>query len=336
MEKSKESAAWLARRDGKVVAGFGPFSSADRPPSGGVAFHFQNFELSDPQPWKIPSRIERGTAAEIAAHFPAPPLPEIAWATPDAAPFSRVFQEIMAAIQAGAIEKTVPVVTEIGRAGGLPGPAIAAAMLRQPAPLHSYGWFGGDSGFAGATPELLFSLRGKSLQTMALAGTARSDDRGAFAVDEKEILEHEYVARTLVAKLVGLGPIRREAREILDLGSIVHFLTWISLDLEVPLTPDELIRRLHPTPALGSLPRTAATLAMLYEWRQRLGCPAGFGAPFGLWDRGEFHAIVAIRGIWWNGLDLALPAGCGIIEASRLVSEWRELRLKRQAVKNFL
>jgi menaquinone-specific isochorismate synthase len=31
-----------------------------------------------------------------------------------------------------------------------------------------------------------------------------------------------------------------------------------------------------------------------------------------------------------------LPAGCGIIEASRLVNEWRELRLKREAVKRFL
>ena len=34
--------------------------------------------------------------------------------------------------------------------------------------------------------------------------------------------------------------------------------------------------------------------------------------------------------------NLEHSAGCGVIEASRLVNEWRELRLKREAVKRFL
>jgi menaquinone-specific isochorismate synthase len=97
-----------------------------------------------------------------------------------------------------------------------------------------------------------------------------------------------------------------------------------------------LLRRLHPTPALGPLPRTEATMRRLLEWRARLGCPPAFGAPFGLWDHGRFDAVVAIRGVWWDANDLRIPAGCGIIEASRLVNEWRELRLKREAVKRFL
>ena len=171
---------------------------------------------------------------------------------------------------------------------------------------------------------------------MALAGTARSDDRLVFAVDEKEIREHEYVAQTLVSKLLDLGTIKRSPREILNLGSIVHFLSHIGLDLQTPRTPDELIRKLHPTPALGPLPRTPETLALLFEWRERLGCPKEFGAPFGLLDGSGFDAIVAIRGIWWKENQLMLPAGCGVIEASRLVNEWRELRLKREAVKHFL
>ena len=108
------------------------------------------------------------------------------------------------------------------------------------------------------------------------------------------------------------------------------------MDLESAHAPESLIRRFHPTPALGPLPRTDQTMALLLEWRQRLGCPAEFGAPFGLWDQGEFHAVVAIRGVWWKKQELKLPAGCGIIEASRLVNEWRELRLKRESVKSFL
>ncbi len=74
----------------------------------------------------------------------------------------------------------------------------------------------------------------------------------------------------------------------------------------------------------------------MLEWRRRLHCPPQFGAPFGVIHAGRFDCVVAIRGIWWQGDRLALPAGCGIIEPSRLVSEWRELRLKRESVKRFL
>ena len=43
------------------------------PPADGVAFYVQDFALNDPQPWKIPSRIERTTAAELAARFARKP-----------------------------------------------------------------------------------------------------------------------------------------------------------------------------------------------------------------------------------------------------------------------
>jgi menaquinone-specific isochorismate synthase len=335
MEHFSDSMAWLAKRDGSLVIGHGPFQESSEP-GAGVSFYVQNFALSDPQPWKTPARIERlGMGEHLGIVQESLPF-DGAWETLDAARFSVVFQEIMKSIHEGVFEKTVPVVAEIGQAGPGASTAIMRAMLLQRSPLYSYGWVHGHAGFAGATPELLFSLAENRLETMALAGTARSEDRDVFAVDQKEIREHEYVAQSLVSKLLGLGHVERCAREILDLGSIVHFLTHIGLELITPKTPEELLRRLHPTPALGPLPRTSETLAMLDGWRSRLGCPTQFGAPFGLMDSGQFHAVVAIRGIWWQDRELTLPAGCGIIEASRLVNEWRELRLKREAVKRFL
>ncbi|MEO5913518.1 MAG: chorismate-binding protein [Luteolibacter sp.] len=336
MEKLNESMAWLAKQDGSLIVGHGPFVESSEPPADGTSFYVQDFALQDAKPWKTPSTVERTTIREMTMRFQNAASISCGWLPLDAAPFSVVFQEVMSSIHSGIFEKTVPVVTETGMADQPAGFAIMAAMTRQPLPLHSYGWIDGDSGFSGATPELLFALDGTCLETMALAGTARSDDREVFAVDEKEIREHEYVAQTLVSKLLDLGNIDRSAREILDLGSIVHFLTHIRLDLQSPRTPDELIRKLHPTPALGPLPRTAETLSLLFEWRNRLGCPKQFGAPFGLLDEGKFDAIVAIRGIWWEKNQVLLPAGCGVIEASRLVNEWRELRLKREAVKRFM
>ncbi|MGJ8632429.1 MAG: chorismate-binding protein [Luteolibacter sp.] len=328
--------AWLARRDGTVVVGHGPFVSSDVMPEDGVAFYKRDFASVDGGWWQVPSRFERLPIKEFQARYAGEASPKIHWEMPDAMPFSIVFQEVTDRIRQGMIEKTVPVVTEKGHFDGVGMSGIVGAMARRSAPLHSYGWVSGDHGFAGATPELLFSLSGHRLETMALAGTAKQDDEEVFGVDEKEIREHEYVAQTLVAKLLDLGSLKRREREILKLGSIVHFLTGISVDLENELEPRRLLRRLHPTPALGPLPRTDQTMAMLSEWRERLGCPAEFGAPFGVWDEGNFEAVVAIRGIWWQGNRVFLPAGCGVIEAGRLVNEWRELRLKREAVKGFL
>jgi len=328
--------AWLARPDGTVILGHGPFAQADLPPGDGVAFYVQRYGLDETAPWRIPSSVERLDAESLQQRFAERQVPVCEWQEIDAGPFSGVFQEVMDSIRRGTFEKTVPVVVEEGRVTqGVPSD-LAAAMARQSVRRLSYAWIGDDHGFAGATPEVLFSLDGLRLKTMALAGTAKREERVVFAVDEKEIREHEYVAQSLVAKLGDIGTVHRGERTILDLGSLVHFLSPIEVELEVAHTPGELIRRLHPTPALGPLPRTPETLAQLIGWRRRLGCPFEFGAPFGVWDHGRFDAIVAIRGLWWEGRNVKLPAGCGVIEISRLVNEWRELRLKREAVKQVL
>jgi len=328
--------AWLARRDGTVVVGYGPFEAHADPPGDGVAFFVSDFTAEGPTRWQVPARHVVVSARDFASAVMLHHGSEIVWQTPDASDFAMVFQEILQAIQAGEFEKTVPVVTEHGVSSVPPAHLIAPAMARQRLPLQSYGWIDGESGFAGATPELLFALDGLHLQTMALAGTARSEDLDAFAADEKEIREHEFVAQTLINKLSRIGDVRRLPRETLDLGPIVHFHSAINVDLHGPASPDELITRLHPTPALGPLPRTAATLARLDRWRRMLEAPSSFGAPFGVWQDGRFEAVVAIRGVWWDQRSLRLPAGCGVIEPSRLVNEWRELRLKREAVRRFL
>jgi len=328
--------AWLARRDGIVVVGRGSFTQAAEPPADGVAFYKRDFALQEEMPWWIPSDFERVPVAEFQSAQAAEAKLPVRWKAPDAMPFSFVFQEIMACIHQGQIEKTVPVVTETGEASGDVGKAVVAAMTAQGAPLYSYGWASDGCGFAGATPELLFTLDGLRLETMALAGTARCEDEAVFGVDEKEIREHEYVAQTLISKLLDLGTLQRRERRVLRLGSIIHFHTGISVDLAAPKDSKQLLRLLHPTPALGPLPRTDQTMDMLRAWRDLLGCPREFGAPFGVWDCGKFEAVVAIRGLWWEGGRISLPAGCGIIEPSRLVNEWRELRLKREAVKAFI
>mgnify|MGYP006085266865 FL=1 len=326
--------AFMKSGDGDYVVGFGPFEEHEKAPDVPVAFYCNDFTLSDPRPWKIPAEVkEVQSLAEIGF---ANTEVEIDWQELEPEGFAGVFGEINEMIIRGVIEKSVPVATERGKLRSGNGDAMIGKIKQLGGPFYSYGWSLGGIGFCGGTPELLFKLDGRQLKTMALAGTAKADEREVFAVDGKEIREHEFVAQTLVAKLSDIGAVSRAERSIMDLGQLVHFHTPIDVVLFEERAIDDLIRRLHPTPALGPLPRTEQTLQMLAEWRSRLSCPLCFGAPFGLLKDGVFSSVVAIRGVHWQGSDIAIPSGCGVIEASRLVNEWRELRLKREAVKSVL
>ena len=318
--------AVFGTRTGEVIVGYSPFTKLDKPPSTGVAFYKNDFSLSDEQPWLVPARFEVLKSMPQAA-----PL-NVSWEAPDPSGFTEVFREVTEAIGQGVIEKSVPVVTVKGKGRNSPD-ALLASLLSLPSSLRPYGWIGEDGGFLGATPEVLFRYFDGRIYTMALAGTARSDERALFALDDKEIREHEFVAQTLIAKLTDLGMVIRKERGILDLGKLIHFQTLIKVELYKYEEIEFLIRRLHPTPALGPLPRTPETMALLQDWRARLGCPCTFGAPFGFLRDGDFEALVAIRMIAWEGDDYFLPSGCGVIEESRLVNEWRELALKREAVR---
>ncbi len=325
--------AFLGWSGDRVLVGRGPFEARAAAPSSGVAFYCNDFGLGEECPWRVPDRWDLVPVGEAVGLLSPAERPVVGWDTPDASCFAEVFEEISTSIRWGIFEKTVPVVVERGRVRHGEGEGLLPVALAARSPLVPYGFAGAGGGFAGMSPEHLLVLEGRRLKTMALAGTARAEERQVLAVDEKEIREHEFVAQALVSKLGDLGQLERGDREIMDLGPIVHFHTPIEVELERDEPIDALIRRLHPTPALGPLPRTGETMSRLLAWRERLAAPAEFGAPFGAIVDGEFRALVAIRGVWWQGDEVRLPAGCGVIEASRLVNEWRELRLKREAVK---
>ncbi len=336
MIEGAEEYALLKKGDGKILFGKGPFTELESCPQDGVAFYVNDFALSDSRPWKVPSSykvVDR--VSDLAEELNLSKREtEINWDELGPDEFARVFTEINQAIGKGEIEKSVPVAVEKGSFKLGAGSDLLGALDRdKEEAFYPYAWVQGDKGFCGLTPEVLFNFRKGRLNTMALAGTAKSSEQQVFAYDEKEIREHEFVAQTLVSKLSDVGMVTRSQRSILDLGVLVHFLTPIEVFLYGDKNIDDLVKRLHPTPALGPLPRTEDTMANLIRWRETLGCPLYFGAPFGVFEDGVFHAVVTIRGIHWDGCQVEIPSGCGVIEASRLVNEWRELGLKRSAVK---
>lgn len=323
----------------RYLCGIGPFDATATAPEGGrTAFYRNTFELDDPCPWKIPARaFETDDLRVLLAENGATPLPEIAWSGLGDTDVRGIFDEILAQIESGTLKKSVPVLTERGILHRGEPAALVKAVNAAPDSLRGYGFREGGKGVIGATPETLFTVEGGVLETMALAGTAPRHEIHDFPRDPKEIREHELVADYLEELLAPFGTVEREPRTLLDLGSMIHFLTRLRVRFDRPDTDlNELVRVLHPTPALGACPRGDGALRQLVEYRKRLGVPSHFGSPFGALHEGFFQVLVAIRNLSWDGRDVFLPSGVGLVEGSRFDREWRELALKRNSVKSLL
>lgn len=322
----------------RYLCGLGPFRSSETPDGEEVAFYQNGFDLSDRRPWKIPTKFfETSDLRILLPENGATPLPEIAWAGLGDTAVREVFDEILAEIDSGTIQKSVPVLTERGTLQRGELAALVKAIDMVPDALQGYGYRLDNRGMIGLSPETLFTLEDGLFTTMALAGTAPRHEMGQFPSDDKEIREHELVADYLCDRLAPLGEVRRGKRTVLDLGTIVHFQTNIQVKLDNP-NPDlsELIQLMHPTPALGACPRGEGALSRLTSYRERLNAPPEFGAPFGLWYQNKFQSLVAIRHVSWDGNDVFLPSGVGLVRGSRFDREWRELGLKRNSVKALL
>ncbi len=324
---------------GRYLCGLGPFDARENLTSETpTAFYRNNFDLSDPAPWKIPAEVfETDDLRVLLSGNGATPLPEISWSGLDDRDVRSIFDDVLAEIADGTLEKSVPVLTEKGILHRGEPAALVKAVAAAPEELWGYGFREGGKGMIGATPERLISVENGVLETMALAGTAPKHEMGDFPSDPKEIREHEFVADYLEDLLIPLGTVEREERTLMDLGPIVHFLTRLRVKLDDPDSDlGKLVKSTHPTPALGACPRGEGALEKLVEYRNRMDVPEEFGAPFGIWYQGRFDSLVAIRSVLWDGRDVFLPSGVGLVEGSRFDREWRELALKRNSVKALL
>ena len=189
--------------------------------------------------------------------------------------------------------------------------------------------------FYGASPELLASVRGRQLDTMALAGSAArgqteaADHRlGAeLLASAKEREEHAIVVDKMRDRLAPvMDSLEIGNSDLLKLSNIQHINTPIRGSLKHRSGILPLVEALHPTPALGGDPRPEA-LRLIRELEP---IPRGwYGAPVGWIDSqldGEF--AVAIRSAVAQEARAWVYAGAGIVADSEPRSEWAETELK--------
>jgi menaquinone-specific isochorismate synthase len=250
----------------------------------------------------------------------------------------------LAAIESGRIRKVVLSRDFLLSApsGDLDPAGLVRKIESQLAHGHMFCFrFDRDAAFLGATPERLVSLAGTTMRCDCLAGTGprgmngQSDDSMAALLlgSDKDLREHRFVRDGIVASL---EPVTRwievETRPaVLRLAGLHHLSTSIRGALSDGVALGDLLRRLHPTPAVGGSPRDPA-LEMI---RRLEGRPRGWYAGSVGWvalDEADF--AVAIRSGIVRGGTLRAFAGAGIVSGSDPEAEWDETARKAASFLN--
>lgn len=196
-------------------------------------------------------------------------------------------------------------------------------------------------GFVGATPELLVARAGDLVRSHPMAGTApRSDDpttdarlAAALLASTKDRQEHRLTIDMVHDTLLPWCSYLDEEAEpsIVAMANVQHLATAVEGRLSSPpASVVELVTALHPTPAVGGSPRTAALeLIERFEGTDR-GC---YGGPVGWVDaEGNGAWSVGIRSAQVEGRRARLLAGVGVLPDSRPDRELAETRAKLQAL----
>jgi len=329
--------AFVQTAPGRLFVGWGPFEQLPFRRPERPAFYVSDFFLDDPHPWRHPAEWEEMAAEEFVARVGGADPLKVDWEPPPFESFRTLFDSARAAMQRGDFTKIVPVLFETGRVAVRPPyGSLLARVASLPRELWAYGYAYGNHGMVGATPELLFRSDGRGYVTMALAGTRAIDRAGELLHDAKELREHRLVVDDIVRRLAPFGNLSVGPLGILELPSIAHLATPIRFEESggsERMSFAEMIRRLHPTAALGVSPRSDAGERWLRE-ADRGVKRRTFGAPFGLErEDGRAIAVVAIRNVQWHGSSIRVGSGAGLLLESRLEREFEELRQKRDQVK---
>ncbi|MFC4551614.1 MULTISPECIES: isochorismate synthase [Halorussus] len=196
-----------------------------------------------------------------------------------------------------------------------------------------------EAGFFGATPERLTTLRGRTVETEALAGSVGrggtpeedAELEASLRESEKMIHEHELVGRTIRDQLAPLaGEVRVGDRRVRKLANIQHLWTPIEADLAVDDHVLSIVEALHPTPAVGGVPPSAALDAI----RETETFDRGwYAAPVGWFDAaGDGTFAVGLRSGVAESDRVTLFAGNGIVGDSDPDAEYEEVQLKYRPI----
>lgn len=335
----------FSTQEGKLILGWGERQWLKEPDPSQLSFYFPDFFLKDSNPWFTQEQtIELTLPALISnlSQIGSQPKKDYLWSTLHKEWFQKVFHNLQTIIGTGELTKGVPFIIESVQLPMDHGQlikslkAILNYLMHHPA--HLYGFWDDNEGMLGATPEILFRCKQDGrLETVACAGTKNiQEDQETFLSDPKERYEHEVVVKGIAESLGPYGKVDIGELQLLKLSRLMHLVTPISVRFDDAIPFQDIVKTLHPTPALGAFPKKTGFVWLeelqKHVDRVRYGAPVGFLYP----ENKISHCYVAIRNVQWNRKGMEIAAGCGVVADSHCEKEWNEIQLKLNAIKEML
>ncbi len=189
----------------------------------------------------------------------------------------------------------------------------------------------------GATPERLLSIKNNTAHTTSIAAT-RPFNGELPAIEnwnKKEREEQQLVTGFILNVLAdaGIAHVECDGPRPVQAGNLVHLKTDIRFKITSDTDIKQLIKELHPTPAVCGLPREKAFQTIQSIEPHSREYYAGY---LGLIDHEELELYVNLRCMRWLDGKASLFVGGGITAASNPKEEWEETNFKALTLLNVI
>jgi len=191
--------------------------------------------------------------------------------------------------------------------------------------------------WCGATPETLLKVKGNKLQTMSLAATLPYVEHEKPKWGTKEIEEQQMVSEYIGDKLAhAMERLEVDEAESVKAGKLWHLRSEVRGVMFPNLKVGEVIRALHPTPAVCGIPTDEAQKFIQLNENYKRTFYTGFLGELNLRSQGELSLYVNLRCMELEEDKAFIFVGGGITEASDPESEWLETQNKSKTMLGIL
>ncbi|WP_343486521.1 chorismate-binding protein [Allomuricauda sp. d1] len=254
---------------------------------------------------------------------------EVVLSSEGKATYEALFQKAKHQIERGELRKVV-----LSRRVEVPivknGLELFGKMLAKYQNAFCYVWYHPKIGqWMGATPEVLLEANGDNIETVSLAGTQKVTSTSQPTWTEKELEEQRLVTDFIKnCYSENLESVSVSKAESIRAGTLWHLKSRISGVKSTEFSMDDLLRQLHPTPAVCGLPKATA-----FEFLQK---HEGYGRQYYTGFLGELnltsddnaHLFVNLRCLQIKNKKAMIYVGGGITSKSEAAQEWTETQNK--------
>jgi len=187
-------------------------------------------------------------------------------------------------------------------------------------------------GWLGATPELLIKSTARNFETMSLAGTKIAQENTQWTLKEKneQSIVTEFIVNILNDYCINLNVSQAVSKQA---GQLLHLHSLITGSLNENITIVNLLKVLHPTPAVAGFPKKEAIKFISVNENYNRTFYTGF---IGLYSVYKCELYVNLRCLNFQEKYLIIFVGCGITKDSQPAKEFEETTNKSKTMLQIL